>query len=630
MTSPSLMTRDIRRPSRRVQLAFRRPVGACCNAEPIPGIYGVMKLTYPGWWRPVVLAAILALPLPFATASSALAAPTYAQLVGQKLMVAMSGTTPSADLLGRVGRGEVGGVILFGSNITSAAGLRALSARLQAAAAGGGQPSVLIATDQEGGSVRRIPWAAPTLSAPQMGRLGSAQRAFYEGKATGIELRCGGINNDLAPVADVPLSTSSFMYQQGRTWSFDAPLTATLSDAFASGLEAGGDLPTMKHFPGIGRATLNTDTHVVMITASTTMLAPGLQPYQKAIGHGIPMIMLSNATYTAYDSANAAGWSHAISVGLLRTTMGFSGVSITDSLTGTAAARGVTDTSLAVKAARAGTDMIMLTGSEASTKASYATLLLDAQNGTIPLATLQASYSRILALKARVSSAVPDSTPPAVKPPLSGFYAGSTLGSTTAPVRTSWSAADSCAISGYALERSINGGSWVGQALSTATATSVSQALTFGWTWRYVVRASDGAGNVSGWHYGASEEPLLTQQSSTAVRYGGTWPAGYSSGYSGGSTRYATASGAWASYTFTGSSIGWVAAVGPSRGSANVYIDGAYQRTVSLYSSTTALRRVAYAFTWAVQATHTIRIAVVGTAGHPRVDLDGFVRLYRP
>jgi len=51
---------------------------------------------------------------------------------------------------------------------------------------------------------------------------------------------------------------------------------------------------------------------------------------------------------------------------------------------------------------------------------------------------------------------------------------------------------------------------------------------------------------------------------------------------------------------------------------------------VSLYSSTVALRRVAYVFTWAVQGTHTIRIVAVGTAGHPRVDVDGFVRLYRP
>ena len=110
----------------------------------------------------------------------------------------------------------------------------------------------------------------------------------------------------------------------------------------------------------------------------------------------------------------------------------------------------------------------------------------------------------------------------------------------------------------------------------------------------------------------------------------GPWSTVDSSGYSGGSTRYASAAGARASYTFTGSGIGWVAAVGPTRGSAKVYVDGAYTTTVSLYSATTALRRIVYAANWNSQGTHTIRIVVVGTAGHPRVDVDAFVRLYRP
>src|SRR5207247_2599078 len=94
------------------------------NSASAPGIYGVMMLGSVGRWRPFVMAAVIALALPFAASSSVLAAPTYAQLVGQKLMVAMGGTTPSSDLLGRIGRGEVGGVILFGSNITSAGAAR--------------------------------------------------------------------------------------------------------------------------------------------------------------------------------------------------------------------------------------------------------------------------------------------------------------------------------------------------------------------------------------------------------------------------------------------------------------------------------------------------------------------------
>jgi len=541
----------------------------------------------------------------------------------------MSGTTPDADLLGRIGRGEVGGVILFGSNITTAAALRALTAKLAHAAAAGGQPTLLIATDQEGGSVKRVPWAPPTLSAPQMGNLGSASTASSQGKATGFVLRCAGINSDLAPVADVPSSTSSFMDQQGRTWSFSASSTASLSDAFASGLEAGGSVPAMKHFPGIGLATRNTDSNVVTITASKSALAPGLLPYQKAIGNGIPLIMLSNATYTAYDSANAAGWSHAISVDLLRTGLGFHGVTITDSLTGTAHARGVSDTSLALRAARAGTDMILLTGSEPATRSTYNSLVLEAQKGTIPPATLRASYNRIVALKGALKGPVADGAAPAVGTPVSRLYAPATLGSTTSPVRTSWSATDPCGVSAYTTERRVNGGSWVLQPLSRPTTTSIAQSLSTGSTYRYVVKAIDGAGNQGSWAYGPSFEPLL-RESSSVVQFSGAWSTVSSANYSGGSTRYASASGASASYTFTGSGIGWVTAVGPTRGSARVYVDGVLKSTVSLYAPTAALRRIAYVLNWNTQGTHTIRIVVVGTAGHPRVDVDAFVRLYRP
>ena len=333
-------------------------------------------------------------------AESAAAAPTVAQLIGQKLVVRMDGATPSADLLGRIRRGEVGGIILFGPNVTTPTALIALTAQLRAAAASGGQPRLLIAVDQEGGSIKRISWAPPTISAPQIGRLGSASIARAQGASTAAALRGLGIDVDLAPVADIPASTASFMYRAGRTFSFSATRTALLADSFASGLESKGVVPAMKHFPGIGFATRNTDAYEVTIRASRAALAPGLLPYRAAIRHAIPLIMLSNATYPAYDARNGAGWSHAIGVTLLRHDLGFTGVTITDSLDGTAKARGLWTRVLAVSAARAGTDMILTTGSEASTRGVYATLLHQAELGSIPLATLRASYDRILALKA--------------------------------------------------------------------------------------------------------------------------------------------------------------------------------------------------------------------------------------
>ena len=339
-------------------------------------------------------------PVASPTPTSGSVPPTLARLIGQKLVVRMDGLTPSADLLGRIKRGEVGGVILFGANITTPTALTALTSKLRGAAAAGNQPPLLIGVDQEGGSIKRIPWAPPTISPPEMGRIGRTSVARDQGASTGVALHDLGINVDFAPVADVPVSTASFLYQEGRTFSFDATTTASLADAFASGLESKGVLPTMKHFPGLGFATEDTDTNIVTIGRSKTALAPGLLPYRTSIGHDIPLIMLSNATYSAYDPSAAAGWSHAIGVTLLRDDLGFTGMTITDSLDGTAHARGLSTSSLAIRAANAGTDMLLVTGSEASTRAVYTALVRAAGLGDISRAALAASYDRILALKA--------------------------------------------------------------------------------------------------------------------------------------------------------------------------------------------------------------------------------------
>jgi len=315
-------------------------------------------------------------------------------------MVAMDGTVPSPSLLGRIARGEIGGVILFGRNLTTKAALVALTTQLHHAATAAGQPRLLIAVDQEGGAIKRIPWAPPTLSPPQMGALASTPIARAQGLATGQALTALGIDVDLAPIADVPASTASFLYQQHRTWWFSASRTASLAVAFAEGLRAGGVIPVLKHFPGLGFATLDTDLHMVTIRASRTALDPGLLPYRMAVQAGLPVVMLSNATYPVWDAHAAAGWSPAINTTLLRGQLGFRGVTMTDSLDGTAASRGLTASHLSERAAIAGTDLILLTGSEASSAQAYGALLADAGAGKLSLTGLEASANRILALKA--------------------------------------------------------------------------------------------------------------------------------------------------------------------------------------------------------------------------------------
>jgi beta-N-acetylhexosaminidase len=346
-----------------------------------------------------LIVAVLATASGASTSSAGDSAPTLQQLIGQKLVVRMDRKTPSASLLTRIRTGQVGGVIIHRDNFDSAAGLHAITSTLQQASAAGGQPPLLIGVDQEGGPVKTVPWIPPTLSPRQMGALGSGRTALTQGQSTGEALLNLGVNADFAPVDDVPTSTASFLYRQGRTWSFRVHTTAGLTGWFALGLGRRGELATAKHFPGLGMATRNTDQSFVRITATKAELEPGLRPFKTAVADRVPLIMLSNAVYPAYDSGNAAGWSRAIGTTLLRGELGFHGVTITDSLDGAAHARGTAAAALAVRAASAGTDLLLLTASEQGSRAVYSALLRSAASGRLSRTTLLASYRRVLALK---------------------------------------------------------------------------------------------------------------------------------------------------------------------------------------------------------------------------------------
>ncbi len=322
--------------------------------------------------------------------------PTIRELVGQRLVVAMAGTMPSVGLIARIRKGEIGGVILFGRNIESRTQLARTIFLLQQAARDAGRPPLLVATDQEGGRIRRLPWAGPVASTTDLGRLAPA-RVRAEGLAAGRALRAAGVNVDLAPVADLP-AEGSFMALEQRTFAASATGVSTSAVAFARGLRAAGVAAVAKHFPGIGRATSNTDRTAVSIrTSARTLAASDLVPFRRLIAAGAPIVMVSNASYPALDSAPAP-WSSRIEA-LLRTDLGFRGVTITDALEGAATPRGRPVPVVASAAARAGIDLLLLTGSEAASAVAYERIVRAAARGRIGPEELNASYERILRLK---------------------------------------------------------------------------------------------------------------------------------------------------------------------------------------------------------------------------------------
>jgi hypothetical protein len=187
----------------------------------------------------------------------------------------------------------------------------------------------------------------------------------------------------------------------------------------------------------------------------------------------------------------------------------------------------------------------------------------------------------------------------------------------------SWFGADpgGAGIRSFDLRRSTDGAPWTTVATGI-TGTTREVALPPGHSHRFEVRARDRAGNVGPWAASQTFVAQLRQEGWDEVSWRGDWNGASTSAFSAGSVRSSTDAGASFRTTFTGRGIAWVSTLGSSHGAARVYVDGVLVTTVNTYSKTTLHRRIVFARTWSTVGTHTLRIVVVGTAGHARVDLD--------
>ncbi len=320
------------------------------------------------------------------------------KLLGQRIMVGMDGTSASPALLSSVRNGQVGAVILFAANIGSRSQLRSLTSSLQRAARDGGNPPLLIATDQEGGQVKRLPNGPPRRSPPEIAATGSAGVSYSEGRATGLYLNSLGINMDLAPVADVPTFSGAFIWRQGRAFAFSASAVATYATAFARGVQSAHAAATAKHFPGVGSAGVDTDNKLDVLRPTKAQLDAALTPYRALIPGGVDAVMLSTAAFPAYDSSRTpTALSRTIVQGLLRRRLGFGGVTITDAL-GTPT--GHDEVTAGVLAAQAGADVLLYTDSATGELGALQAAL---RGGQLSRAEAQDSYRRIVALKQHVA-----------------------------------------------------------------------------------------------------------------------------------------------------------------------------------------------------------------------------------
>jgi beta-N-acetylhexosaminidase len=302
----------------------------------------------------------------------------------------LPGTTAPAWLRRRLYKHELGGVILFGYNVASRSQVRSLDARIQNAA----HDDALIALDQEGGQVRRLPWASPLRDGFQQS---TAHIVYRAAQAAARDLAAIGANVNLAPVADVALGATSEMRR--RAFPGSAGDVSSLVTAAVRGYRGRGVAPTVKHFPGFGAARANTDDAVVRIDRTRAQIeATELKPFTAAIAANVPIVMVAHALYPAYDAEHIASQSPVILQTLLRDELGFDGVVVTDSMEARAVLVRSSVQEAAERSIRAGADIVLLSGS-GSYLPVYNRLLARARSDSAFRARVAEAYARVRALK---------------------------------------------------------------------------------------------------------------------------------------------------------------------------------------------------------------------------------------
>lgn len=325
--------------------------------------------------------------------------------VGQLLMVGVPATGPDAAALGRIDRFHVGGVILTGRSRAGIAGTARVTARLQGRVA----IPLLVAADQEGGAVQALTGpgfdAIPSALAQGTAATATLQRRAH---AWGHQLRSAGVQVDLAPVADTVPAGAHNPPIGGHDRQFGSgPVgVATHSGAFARGLADAGVAPTVKHFPGLGRVTADTDSRGGVTDPVTTRTDANLTPFRYAVGAGRPLVMMSNAVYAKIDATRPAVFSPTVIDGMLRRDLGFDGVVVSDDL---GAARQVDRVAVGDRATRfvaAGGDLV-LTVDPATLPVMYAALLARARADAAFRLRVEQSAQRILLAKQRLGLVEP-------------------------------------------------------------------------------------------------------------------------------------------------------------------------------------------------------------------------------
>ncbi|HYC77501.1 MAG TPA: glycoside hydrolase family 3 N-terminal domain-containing protein, partial [Planctomycetota bacterium] len=257
-----------------------------------------------------------------------------ARLAGRRLWIGVAGNGErlAPDVRAHLEAIRPGGLVLFRRNIASAPQVASWIRDARDLLG----PDLRIAVDQEHGLVTRFDRELAVFpGAMALGAAGMREPSLGEhlarecGEAAGAQLAELGVDVNLAPVCDLAVRGDNPGLGV-RSFSAHAALAGRLAAAWTRGQRSAGVASTLKHFPGLGAATL--DTHLDLPYAEVRDLDAQLEPFAAGIAAGAECVMSTHAAFPALDADAPATFSAPILRGLLRERLGFRGVLVTDDL----------------------------------------------------------------------------------------------------------------------------------------------------------------------------------------------------------------------------------------------------------------------------------------------------------
>lgn len=328
---------------------------------------------------------------------------TIREKLGQMVMAGFPGETLDDGFRELIRTCKVANVILFSHNIRNRQQLRELCLEIQKevrAATGG---PALIAIDQEGGMVSRLPKDAVRIpGAMAVAATGNPENARIAGKITARELRSLGVNFNLAPSLDVNSNRNNPVIGV-RSYGDTPETVSAYGIAMMRGLAEGGVLSAVKHFPGHGDTAV--DSHVglpVVEKTEESLAACELIPFRRAIAAGAPCVMTSHILFPKIEKENLpATMSKKILTGLLRGKLGFRGLIITDCLEMGAIRNTVGTEKGALAALNAGADMVCISHDACLAQSTVETMEAALQTGALSMERVDEAAQRICSLRAQ-------------------------------------------------------------------------------------------------------------------------------------------------------------------------------------------------------------------------------------